>query len=66
MRERAVPVDLQHGKVLAIPSLEIRVAVDGDDLELELDARLSLPDDLESARAEAAACRGVENDASYG
>ena len=66
MRERAHPVDLDHRKMLAIPRLEVRVAVDRDDLELELRARLSVPHDLESADAETAARGGVENDVSYG
>ena len=64
--ERAATVDLDDGQVLAIGGLESAIALDVDDLELELELGLRLAHDLERARAEAAAWRGVDGDLRYG
>jgi hypothetical protein len=60
--ERALPVDLDDGEVLAVAGLELEVAVDVDQLELEADLGLDLADDLERALAEPAVRRVIERD----
>lgn len=53
--------------MLAITRLELRIAADVDELELEADLVLRLPHDLEGARAEVAVGGVIESDArSYG
>jgi hypothetical protein len=48
--------------VLAVPRLELRIAADVDELELEFDLRPRVTDDLERARAEIAVGGVVESD----
>jgi hypothetical protein len=60
IRKGASPVDLDHGKVLAVCRLERGVAPDVDESKRERAQRLRLGDDLEGAVAEMAA-RSVED-----
>src|SRR5688572_8843873 len=52
IRERELVVDLDHGKALPVPRLELRPAADVDDLELEAELVVQLPHDLERPCAE--------------
>jgi hypothetical protein len=62
-----LPVDLDDGQELAVPRLEIAVASDVDQLEVELGVPSNRLDDLERPHAEAAIGRVVKDDApSYG
>ena len=66
VRERVLPVDLDHGNALAVARLERRVGADVDELEMEAELRVERRHDLERAPAEAAV-RGVEDpDRCYG
>ena len=52
--------------MLSIPRLEVRLAADVDELEVELELVLYGADDLERTRAEGAVDGVVERDAGYG
>ena len=64
--ERLLAVDLDDREQLAIPSLELRVAVDQDLLELEAELVPERRDGLARTLAEVAPLRTVEPDAGYG
>ncbi len=64
--ERLLTVDLDDRDALPVPGLELRVAVDLDEVELEPELRLRLSQHLERALAEMALRRAVERDAGYG
>lgn len=66
VRERPLAVDLDDGQVRAVAGLEVRVAVDVDDVELEPDLASHALDDLERTLAELAAARREEGDPPYG
>ena len=67
VRERPLAVDLDDREQLPVARLELGVAADVDDLQLEVLLRLDAAHDLESARAEPAVRRVVERDATpYG
>jgi hypothetical protein len=69
VRERALSVDLDHGKQLAVPPLELLIPCDVDELDLkgELCRRSYVANHLERTVAERAARRVVERDAArYG
>ena len=66
VRERALPVHLDHGNALAVTGLELRVGADIHELELETELGLERTHELERAPAEVAV-RGVEDpDRGYG
>ena len=62
LRERDPAVDDHDGEIDAVTALELVVAVDRDPPELESEPRRLALEQLESARAEAAALSLVEND----
>ena len=62
----ALAVDLDDRDALPVARLELRVAADVDELELEPELGLRLAHDLERALAEVALRRAVERDARYG
>jgi hypothetical protein len=62
--ERTPVVDLDHGKPLAIPALELGVAGDVNRTELERDLRAHRLQHPERGRAQVALRRVVEDDAS--
>jgi len=66
VRERPLAVDLDHREKLSVARLEVGIAVDGDDLEVELRVGPSLAHDLERPRAEAAPRGRVHHDTRYG
>ena len=66
VREGALSVDLDDREQLAEAGLELRVAGDVDDLELERELGSDSVDDLERSLAERAAVRGVDPDDRYG
>ena len=67
VRERPLPVDLDHGEELAVAALELRAPADVDHLELEADLVAQVADDLERPLAEAAVSSVVDRDPSrYG
>jgi hypothetical protein len=63
VRERPLPVDLDHRKRLAVGGLELGRAADVDPLEV---AGANLVDDLERPLAEVAALCVVDPDAAQG
>jgi len=65
VRESALLVDLEHGQIHAIAALELVVAGDVHELELEPELGLQVADDLERALAEPAVGRVVERDYGY-
>src|SRR5262245_23669241 len=66
VRERVHAVDLDHGYPFAVARLELRVAVDLDERELEPELVARLLHHLERSLAEMALGRAVERDARYG
>ena len=60
--ELALAVHLDHGQVLAVARLELGVAGDVDELQLEAELGPRVVDDLERALAEPAVRRVVERD----
>ena len=64
--ERLLAVDLDDREQLAVPSLELGVAVDQDLLELEAELVPERRDGLARTRAEVAPLRAVEPDLDYG
>ena len=62
VRERALAVDLDHREVLPVPRLELAIATDVHDEELEPELLLRLVHDLERPLAEDAALGAVEGD----
>ena len=66
VRERALPVHLDDGKVSAIALLELRAAADVDQLELEAEVVVQRADDLERPLAEMAVGCVVDPDGRYG
>jgi hypothetical protein len=66
VRERPLTVDLDDGDLLPVPGLELRVAGDVDDVELEPELGTDARDDLERALAQRAVRGGVEPDDPYG
>jgi hypothetical protein len=64
IREDALSVDLDHGQVLSILRLELRVAAYIDELELERELDLDLADDLERTLAQVAIRGVIERDLS--
>jgi hypothetical protein len=65
-RERTLAVDLDDRDQLAIARLERRIAVDGNDLELERHVAPDLLGDFERGLAEVAAGGREEADGGYG
>jgi hypothetical protein len=63
VREHTLAVDLDDRKLLPIARLELGVAADVHDLELEVDLPAESLYDLERALAEMTAARAVEDDA---
>ena len=59
-------VDLDHREERPVTLLEIGVAADVDELELEAELSLHLLHDLERSRAEAAVGGVVDRDSGYG
>jgi hypothetical protein len=53
--ERLLAVDLDHGKQHPVAPLELLVAVDVDNVELEAEPRLRVADDLQRLVAQPAA-----------
>jgi len=66
VRERVLAVDLDDRQVLPIARLELGIATDVDELELEVELGPRVPHDLERALAESAVGRVVEDDVRYG
>jgi hypothetical protein len=66
VHERLLAVDLDDREQLAVPRLELWVAVDQDLLELEAELVPERRDDVTRTRAEMAALRAVEPDEGYG
>jgi hypothetical protein len=64
--ERLLAVDLDDREELAIPSLELGVAVDQDLLELEAELVLERRDGLARTLTEVTPLRAVEPDEGYG
>ena len=64
--ERLLAVDLDDRKQLAIPSLELGVAVDQDLLEFEPELVSERRDGVARTLAEVAPLRAVEPDEGYG
>jgi hypothetical protein len=64
--ERLLAVDLDDREQLAVPSLELGVAVDQDLLELEAELVLKRRDGLARTLTEVAPLRAVEPDECYG
>ena len=64
--ERLLAVDLDDREELAIPSLELGVAVDQDLLEIEAELVLKRRDGLARTLTEVAPLRAVEPDEGYG
>jgi hypothetical protein len=62
VRKRGLAVDLDDGEMLPVPRLEIGVAGDVDELELETELVAGQAYDLERALAEVAVRRVVERD----
>jgi hypothetical protein len=63
VRERLLAVDLDDGQERAVPRLELGVARDVDELEIEAELVARLRHDLERAGAEAAVGSVVDPDA---
>jgi hypothetical protein len=59
-------VDLHDGKQLPVVGLERRIGGDVDELELEVELRVDLLDDLERPFAETAVPGVEDGDAGYG
>jgi hypothetical protein len=66
VRERPLPVDLDHRQPLAVAALQLGVAGDVDLLELERDLRPDRLEDAARGRAQVAVGSVVEDDAGYG
>lgn len=66
VRERPLPVDLHDGQVLSVPRLELWLATDVDELELEPELVLDAAHDLERTHAEVTVGSVKERDSSYG
>ena len=66
VRERPLPVDLHDGQVLSIARLELWLATDVDELELEHELILDGAHDLERPHAEVTVGCVIEADARYG
>ena len=66
VRESPPAIDLHDREMLSIARLEVRLAADVDELEVELELVLYSADDLERTRAEGAVDGVVERDARYG
>jgi hypothetical protein len=66
VRERLLAVDLDHRQALAVAGLELRVAGDVDELQLEPELSLDVPYDVERALAEVAVGGAVERDPGQG
>lgn len=64
--ERARAVYLDDGEQLAVAGLELGIALDVDELELEAELRLHLAEHLERTLAEVAVRGVVEPDDGYG
>jgi hypothetical protein len=66
IRERELTVDLDGRQELAVATLELGLAADVDEVELEPELGVQRADDLERPRAEAAVGSVVDGDAGYG
>ena len=66
VREDTLPVDLHHGQALSIPGLELRVALDIDQLEIEPELVLDAANHLERTLAQVAISGVVKSDLGYG
>ncbi len=66
VRERPLPVDLHDGQVLSVQRLELWLATDVDELELEPELVLDGAHDLERPHAEVTVGGVIEADARYG
>jgi hypothetical protein len=66
VRERSLAVDLDDRQELPVPQLELAVATDVDDLEIEVELGLDAAHDLEGALAQLAVGGAVELDGLYG
>ena len=66
VRERPLPVDLDDGQVLSVARLELWLATDVDEFELEPELVLGAAHDLERTHAEVTVGRVIEADARYG
>lgn len=66
VRECVLAVDLDDRQALPVARLELGVASDVDELELEAELGLCVAHDLERALAEPAVGRVVEDDVRYG
>jgi len=66
VRECPLTVDLDDRQVLSIARLQRGVAADVDELELEAELGLGVPDDLERPLAKPAVGRVIHDDPSYG
>ena len=62
VRKRALTIDLDDRQELAVARLELRIASDVHEIELELEVGTSLAHDFERTLAEVAARRVVERD----
>ncbi len=62
VRKRALTVDLDDRQELAVARLELRIASDVHEIELELEVGTGLAHDFERTLAEVAARRVVERD----
>jgi hypothetical protein len=66
VREGALSVDLDRGQALSIPGLELRVALDIDQLEIEPELVLDAANHLERTLAQVAISGVVKSDLGYG